>query len=377
MSETRVDIIVIGAGIAGVSAAASCSSDARVALLETESHPGTHATGRSAAYFAPSYGNEVIRAISAAGESFFRQPPQEYFPQAILKPRANVYIARDEQMQSLDTMASEIASLDPLPLEQLKSQVSLLKAEALAAALVDTSGGDLDVDALMSGYLRLLKARGGQLFTGSRVESLRYAGGLWHVYCGDVLFSAPKVVNAAGAWSDSVAELAGLGGLQITPMRRTALLVDVPGELDISGWPLVVDVDEEFYFKPDAGQLLLSPADETACVPGDAHPEELDIAIAVDRVSRVLDLEVRRVNHAWAGLRSFAPDRGFVLGEDSRARGFFWLAGQGGYGVQAAPGLSAMAANLLVGASFAAEFQGLADYLEEISPTRFLESRAL
>ncbi len=373
MPEIKTDILVIGAGIAGVSVAAECAAHADVLVVERESYPGTHATGRSAAFFAPAYGNDVVRAISVASDAFFRNPPGDTFIQQLLKPRNSVFIAASGQEARLQEMAAEIPALTAMSCQELLAQIPIMNSGYLAAALIDQSGGDLDVDAIMQGYLRLLRSKGGQLVTNTPIEELRYGDGLWHAYSGDRIFSAPVIVNAGGAWADSIAISANVGSLGIEPFRRTALLVDLSADVDASEWPLVVDVDEQFYFKPDAGLLLLSPADETPSEPGDAYAEDWDIAVAVDRVSQVLDLEVQRIKHSWAGLRSFAADRTFVVGEDPRAKGFYWLAGQGGYGVQSAPALARLAAHQLTGSSLSTSDLHLLQLVERISPNRFID----
>ena len=187
-----------------------------------------------------------------------------------------------------------------------------------------------------------------------------------------MLLKAPLVINAAGAWADPLANMAGLGSLGLVPKRRTALLVDAPAGLDIKDWPLVIDVDEQLYFKPDAGQLLVSPADETPSAPMDAWPEELDIAIAIDRLLQVVDLDVKTVNQRWAGLRTFAPDKTFVVGLDPRAEGFFWLAGQGGYGVQSSPGMAHLVRHLVLGSTLPADFADVSKSIEAVAPARLL-----
>lgn len=371
-AEGRFDIIVIGAGIAGVSVAAECAKHAGVLLLETESHPATHSTGRSAAYFAPAYGNAVVRGITQASEAFFRAPPTEYFSTELLRPRDSVFIAGEDQRDQLAQMQADVDVLQPVSVQQLSQAIPLLRPGRIAAALRDTSGGDLDVDLIVQGYLRQFRAFNGTLITAAPVRQMHYRNGLWQLDTERGDYSAPTVVNAGGAWADKVVESAGLSGLGITPKRRTAVLVDPPEGVDIGNWPLTVDVDEAFYFKPDAGQLLLSPADETPSEACDAQAEEWDVALAVDRVTQVLDLPVKRINHCWAGLRSFAPDKHFVVGEDPRASGFFWMAGQGGYGVQAAPGLAMLATHWLTGATLDESCQGLTAYADAVNPARLV-----
>ena len=373
MTGESADILVIGAGIAGCSAAAELAADAQVIVLEGESQPGYHATGRSAAYFDPSYGNEVVRGLTRSSEHFFRQPPTGFSEPALLRPRDCFYLAREEQLAELRAMQDEDATLEWLSAEAVMQAQPLLSASYVAAALRDAHGGDLDVDAILQGYLRLLRARGGRLFNKQTVTGMRRVAGCWEVRTADSLYRADIVIDAAGAWADSIAEMAGLAGIGIGPRRRTALLIDMPAGYQGADWPMVVDVEENFYFKPDAGQLLLSPADETPSPPCDAQADEMDVAVAVDWFQRVTGQSIQRVNHRRAGLRSFAADKTFVIGFDPRAQGFFWLAGQGGYGVQSAPAVAQLTRALITGSPPAQSFAGIMAHEEAVAPGRLLE----
>ncbi|XOV88042.1 MAG: NAD(P)/FAD-dependent oxidoreductase [Pseudomonadota bacterium] len=366
------DVLVIGGGIAGMSAAAALALDARVLLLEMESAPGYHATGRSAAYFAPAYGNATVRNLTAVSEPFFRDPPPEFAGVPLLRDRASLFIGNADQQASVAALQAENPSLVSLDMQAARGLVPILRPGLAGAALLDERGGDLDVDAILQGFRKLLRIRGGTILTSSRVDQLGSRDGTWTVQCGEQQFAAGAVVNAAGAWADRIAVMAGLTPLGLSPMRRTALLVDVPVDSSVNDWPLVIDVDENFYFKPDAGSLLISPADETPVSPCDAQPEELDIALAISRVSEVTSLAVQRVKHSWAGLRTFAPDRTFVVGFDARAPGFFWLAGQGGYGVQSSPGMAQLTRFLVTGASIPSGYEGIRDSVAAVSPDRFM-----
>ncbi len=365
------DIVVIGGGIAGMSAAAELALDANVLLLEMESAPGYHATGRSAAYFAPAYGNATVRNLTALSEAFFRDPPPGFTSVPLLRDRVSLFVGTAGQQASVASMQAENSGLLALDSQAACELVPALKPEALAAALLDGDGGDLDVDAILQGFRRLLRFRGGEVVTSARVERLSSRGGAWKIHSGERVFEAGIVVNAAGAWADQVSRLAGLAPLGLVPKRRTALLIDAPAGLNIQEWPLVIDIDEQFYFKPDAGQLLISPADETPSEPCDAQPRELDIALAVDRVCEVAAIDVRRVNHSWAGLRTFAPDKTFVVGFDARAAGFFWLAGQGGYGVQSSPGMAQLTRLLITNASVPSGYEGIRHSIDAVAPDRF------
>lgn len=347
MVTNQFDIIVIGAGIAGISIAAELGTVAKVAVLEMESQPGYHSTGRSAAYFAPSYGNAVIRELTAQSADTY-QRSTDFFGVDVLNSRSALFVGTRRQARALKEMSDEQSNLSRLGANELQTLVPIFN-DTIESGLLDDSGGDLDVDAIMQGYQRKLRSSAGSgIFPRQKVTGLTYKAE-WHVQTEDSEYRAPIVVNAAGAWADHIANIAGFSALGITPKRRTAILVDPPQDIDTTHWPLVVDIEEAFYFKPDAGKLLLSPADETPTVAADAYPDELDVAIAVDRVCQATSLQVRSVNHSWAGLRSFAPDKSPVIGFDPRAKGFFWLAGQGGYGVQTAPGAARLAADRCLG----------------------------
>lgn len=369
---TSHDIIIIGAGIAGISLGAQLASQGRVVILEMEKQTGYHATGRSAAFFAPAYGNKVVRDITAASEAFFRHPPPDFTDVALLHPRDTLFVARQDQRASMSNFLSRNTLLPTLDGTGLKEVVPILDTSVLVSGALDKSGGDLDVDAILQGFLRQFRSAGGELVVDSRVIQLQRTNGMWIVRTGNAQFKSPVVVNAAGAWADGIAESAGLPGLGIQPLRRTVVMVDAPPGTDIADWPLTIDIDEQFYFKPDAGQLLISPADESPSRPCDAQPDELDIAIAIERVTQVTDLKVRKINHRWAGLRSFAPDRSFVTGFDPRSTGFFWLAGQGGYGVQSSPALADIAAYLLTGRHHLVSKAAIQDLAPLIAPDRLI-----
>ena len=366
------DIIVIGAGIAGVSAASELAATARVIVLEREPRPGYHATGRSAAFFVVSYGNAAVRAVTAASEPFYRAPPRGFSDVPLLRPRPCVFFGRPDQAEALVSLHNEVPSLQRLGAEAVRERVPVILPGYLEGGLLDDTGGDLDVDAILQGFLRRLRDRGGKLYSGREVQGLSRGNGLWKVVTGEETLTAPLVVNAAGAWVDEIARQAGLGPLGLQPKRRTAILIDAPEGHDVTDWPLMVNVEEEFYFKPDVGALLLSPADETPSPPCDAQPEELDVALAVDRFETATGLEVSRVTHRWAGLRTFAPDKTFVVGFDPRTEGFFWLAGQGGYGVQTSPGMAQLATALITGTSPLEQVRVGDDLVRQLAPNRLL-----
>jgi len=333
-------------------------------------------TSRSAALFAPSYGGREIRALTRASRSFFDRPPTGFGEHLLLRERGCLYLARSDQREHLSQMVANISAsggtVAVLDKSAAMERVPLLRDRYVAQAAFDSDAMDIDVDALHQGFLRGARLAGAVLKTGTWVTAPQRRNGVWSMESSEGRVSAPFLVNAAGAWADEVAASCGAFPLGLQPLRRTALLVDVPAGLDIRGWPAVIDVDEQFYFKPEAGKLLLSPADETPARPGDALPEDLDVAIGVDRVQAALDLEVERVSHSWAGLRTFAPDRAPVVGFDPRAAGLFWCAGQGGYGIQTSPAMARMAAALARGESLPADVTAQGLTAEDLSPARFI-----
>lgn len=370
-AATSVDIIVIGAGMAGASVAAELSKSARVALIERESQPGYHTTGRSAALFTMAYGPEPIRALSRASHAFYRGEGPGNPPADLIHPRGVLFIARPDQRAALEEMQAELGTaVAPISAAAACDLQPLLRPGYLAAALHDRDAADIEVHGLHQHYLKAFKANEGALHLRAEVLGLARPGDGWQVETRDAVLSAPVVINAAGAWADEIAILAGVRPLGLRPLRRTAMLVAPPSGISPDGWPMVVDCEEEFYVKPDAGKLLLSPADETPSAPCDAQPEEMDIAICVDRVERAFDLQVRRIEHKWAGLRSFLADKSPAVGFDPEAPGFFWLAGQGGYGIQTAPAMARYAAALVRGAPVPADIEAEGLGPDSLSPVR-------
>jgi D-arginine dehydrogenase len=345
------DVLIVGAGIAGASAAYEIAPFARVVLLERESQPGYHTTGRSAAVFAPAYGNRVIRALTAASHAFYQERAGGLAEHPVLAPRGALFVAREDQIATLDALqaetASEVPALERLDPAELLARMPVLRAEYVAGGLYDPTSMDLDVAAIHQGYLQGFRARGGRVITEAEVRAVGADGAPWRLETRAGPFEAAVLVDAAGAWADALAQLAGALPVGLSPKRRTALLFE-PSIPPDPTWPLVLDANEQFYFKPESGVLLGSPADETPVPPCDVQPEELDVAIAIDRIERAASFRVTHVRRKWAGLRTFAPDRTPVVGMEESAPGFFWLAGQGGYGIQMAPALARAAAKLLV-----------------------------
>ncbi len=369
-TETRADFIVIGAGMAGASVAAELSRTAQVILLEMEDQPGYHTTGRSAAAFAPTYGPRPIRALTRASESFFRSPPPGFCNVPLLSPRDTLMIARADQTESFETALNDLAGeaeVEILRGEALEHRHPLLRKNYAVAGFLDHSASGIDVAALHQGYLRQVRAGGGRIDTRSPVSGLERANGVWCVTAGNRRYTAPVIVNAAGAWAELIGRMAGAETIGLVPKRRTALTIKAPDGVNVGALPLTVDIDEAFYMKPEGTHLLISPADETPSDPCDAQPDEMDIAICIDRIETAFDVRVRRIESKWAGLRSFVADKCPVAGFSAVVPGFFWLAGQGGYGIQTAPALARLAASLALGdkaprdmASFGVDAQSIA-----------------
>jgi D-arginine dehydrogenase len=372
------DIAVIGAGIAGASVAAELARTHKVALLEREEFPGYHSTGRSAALFSEIYGNAVVRALSRASRDFFYEPPAGFVPHPLVKPRGALHIASEARRGELETFAASGdvgGAVLRLSRDEALAACPVLRPEHVCAAVLETDAADVDVDGLHQAYLRRFRGESGSLLTDCEVLSLSRDGSRWEIRTSRETVHANIVVNAAGAWADAIAAMAGAAPLGIQPCRRTAILLELPAGVSAENWPMVIDIDESFYMKPDAGLLLISPADETPVDACDIQPEELDVAIAIDRVETATTLKISRIRKRWAGLRSFAPDRSPVIGYDHAIPGFFWLAGQGGYGIQTAPAASQLAAALVCGEAPPASIAD-SQLVRQLSPRRFLSAPA-
>ena len=362
METLRPDICIVGAGIAGASIAAAIGSRARVLLVEGESRPGYHSTGRSAAFWSESYGGPAVQPLTTASH-------QALAP--FLHPRGCLHIADADGEGALDRLAIEFAGrppwLDLLDRAQLEGVIPGL-SPAFRRGLAEPSCADIDVAALHAACLSEARRAGATLLTDTPVQSLGRSGERWEIATKAAPISAPIVVDAAGAWASELARMAGAQPIAITPYRRTVVQIatDPPARADM---PLVMDTRGRFYFKPEGqGRLWLSPHDETGVAAHDVAPEELDVAIAIHQFEQVVDWRVTRREHAWAGLRSFSPDRAPVLGFDENVPGFFWCAGQGGFGIQTAPAAAAIGAALLLG-------ETMPDWVREIDVERYAPGR--
>jgi D-arginine dehydrogenase len=347
------DVLIIGAGIAAASLGYFLAPHARVTLLEREAQPGYHSTGRSAALFLASYGTEQVRALTRASRAFLDQPPPGFADVPILSPRGALFAATPEQADLLDEHCALLASLSPLSRrlsrDETVAMVPVLRPERLLGGALEPDASDIDVHALHQGYLRGLRRQGGQLVCDAEVTHIERHGAEWIVMAGGREHRAAVLVNAAGAWCDEVARLAGVAPIGLQPKRRSAFTFAPPPGQDVTQWPSVVGADESWYIKPDAGVLLGSPANADPVPPHDVQPEELDIALAIDRIETATTLQIRRPIRTWAGLRSFVADGDLVGGFDAHVPGFFWVAAQGGYGIQTSAAMGQACAALLRG----------------------------
>jgi D-arginine dehydrogenase len=380
VSET-VDVAIVGAGIAGASLAWTLAqpgaTQRAVLLLEAESQPGRHATGRSAAMFMESYGSPQGRALTRASRAFYEQPPAGFADTPLLSARGAMYLAQPGQESLLRATEDELraggAAVDRLSAADAIERVPVLRREATAGALLEADARDVDVHALHSAFLRGARHAGARLRTQAELQHARHDGGAWQITLrGGETVRARTLVDAAGAWADTVAQRCGVDALGIQPCRRSAFTFDAPAGMDVSGWPVVGGLDEHegWYFKPDARRLLGSPANADPVPPHDVLPEEIDIATGIARIEAVSLLTIRRPAATWAGLRSFAPDGELVIGSDPRLPAFFWLAGQGGWGIQSAAGCARLAAALLAGAALPDDLRACGVTAASVDPAR-------
>lgn len=371
------DILIVGAGIAGASLAWRLAGQRSVALLERESQPGYHSTGRSAAMFMESYGPPMVRALTRASRAFYERPP-EGFDAGLMQPRGVIYLATHGQEKELAQTRKELSPSCPglvtWDAGTTLAHVPCLRPELVHGALYDAGAQDLDVHALHQGFLRGFRRKAGadgELRTNAFITQAAHDGRYWTLQLNDgQALRAKTVVNAAGAWADELAAVFGAKPIGLVPHRRSAFTFKAPEGVDPSPWPAVVGVDESYYFKPDAGQLLGSPANADPTVPHDVVPEELDIAMGIHQIESVSTLTIRRPASTWAGLRSFVPDGEMVIGQDDACPGFFWLAAQGGYGIQSAAGASALADALLRQAALPDELRQQGVEASALSPSR-------
>ena len=372
------DFLVIGAGIAGASAAHALAEHGSVIVVERETAAGYHTTGRSAAQFLESYGNLSTRCLARGGRAFFESPPDGFTETPLLSPRAAMFFAREDQLDALHALHATVRALTPevalIDAKEVCELVPAMRADYVAGAMFEPDSMDIDVNALHQGFLRGARRRGVQIVLDAELESIENRDARWQARTRNGSYAAKSIVNAAGAWCDEVARLAGAKPIGLVPKRRTVFTFDPPAGADSDAWPLGIDVDEELFFKPDTGRLMCSPADETPSAPCDAQPEDLDIAIAIDRLGKATTLEVNRIVSRWAGLRSFVSDRSLVVGPDAELEGFYWVAAQGGYGIQTSPAVARTIAALATSGDLPDDLRTLGLKRSDIDPARMQSS---
>lgn len=376
----EADFLVIGGGVAGVSAAARLACEGRTIVLEAEEAFGYHSSGRSAAFFHFGLGNPLVRALTAHSRSCLEGTSDDGV--ALSRPTPAMFIARPEMMAALDTLELDMSrftdGLERLDEREIRALVPILECggDDIVAAVIDRSARRIDSEALQQFYRAAIRANGGELVTGARACAIERDRDRWSVttQAGDA-FTAKVIVNAAGAWADDIARLANVRPLGLRPLRRTIIVFDPPQSLNVGGWPFTKTVADEFYMLPESGRLLASPVDEVLSNPTDARPEDYDIALAASKVEEFTSLTVRTILHSWAGLRTFTSDRMPAVGFAPDREGFFWLAGQGGFGLQTSPAMSEIAHALITGGQWPADLAENGAVPELVAPGRFERAR--
>lgn len=378
----RYDFLIIGAGIVGAAIGYRLAAHGRVAFLEMEAQPGYHATGRSTATFVETYGGQAAHLLTVASRGFLESPPAGFCDGPLLTRRGNLRFARPGQRGLLEQAVAACGPRIP-DLEIISQQAALalcpsLQPELVDSALYEPRAADMDVHAIHQGYLRAARAQGAEIYTETPLQHIEQTaadntgGRHWRIHALDRIIEAPWLINAAGAWADNIARIAGVQPLGITPKRRTVVTFAPPAGVAIDQWPLVRDVDESFYFKPFSNDILLTPADETPLAPCDAQPEEIDIAIALERMQVATGIAPPHLSSRWAGLRSFTPDGHPAIGQAADNPQFFWAAGLGGFGIQTSPAIGMVAAHLLADTPLPADIEtDLAALIPDLAPARF------
>ena len=365
------DFLVVGGGIAGSSAAYALADHGSVLLLEAESITGFHATGRSAALFTRNFGGPVVRQINASSVEFFRSPPEGFSDSPLLTPRGCLTVAtpgREEDLDALLAMSVPGEEICPIEPTEACEMVPFLRPEHVGRAVFEANVADIDVAILQMSYLKGARARGAIIKTKQPVTALSWHADVWTTQTASDSFSAVTVVNAAGAWADQIGQMAGAHPIGLVPKRRTGIIINAPDGIDCGALPAIDFTGCDAYIKPEAGKLMASPGDATPTEPHDAWPDDMDIAVLADWIQRETTIKIRKIEHSWAGLRSFVVDEIPVVGLDAKARNFFWLAGQGGYGIMMAPVLAALAAEQCTAGSGPLMDQ----FAQALSPERLL-----
>jgi len=369
----KYDYLIIGAGISGAAAAYELAQSGSVILVEAETSPGYHSTGRSAALYTPKYGGEIVRRLNQASVDFFTNPPPNFCQHPLLTPRGSLVIAAPGEQDDL-TAALNLSNpgneIELITAARALELAPLLRPQRVAAATFERGVSDIDVAELHQGFLRGIKDRGGIIVCDKRVEKLERHDGYWQAVAGDSVFSARIIVNAAGAWADQIGQMAGTSLIGLVPKRRTGIIIDAPQAINVETMPAIDYFSTDAYLKPEAGKIMASPGDQTPTEPQDVRPEEFDIAVLIDWLERETLIEVKRIGNSWAGLRSFVADEAPVVGFDASVPDFFWLAGQGGFGIMMAPALGRAAAGLIVSGSLPSDLCQRGIDEADLSPAR-------
>ncbi|MGI9528406.1 MAG: NAD(P)/FAD-dependent oxidoreductase [Acidimicrobiia bacterium] len=363
-------VAVIGGGIAGASAAFFLAERCDVVLLEREIFCGYHTTGRSAALLTEAWEHGVPAMLTAGSRPFLEDPPDGFADVPLLSSLPVLIVGAADRRSTIEEMASEASERTEVQFVSgvdVRSACPVLGSE-LAAGVLEPGSTEIDVAALHQGYLRGARERGANIVTNAAVVSLARSANGWTVDAGDDSYDADVVVNAAGAWSDELARAAGVTPLGLQPFRRTAFAFEP--DADIEDWPMVIEVDESFYFKPERTVVMGSLCEETPMPPHDVQPEEIDVALAIDRIQAATDLSIPHVKRTWAGLRTFAPDRDPINGFDADVGGFYWLAGQGGFGIMTSPAMGRIAAGQILDGEMPDDLKRLGLTSETLSPSR-------
>lgn len=369
------DIAIVGGGISGFSLAHFLGAHRKVLILEQEDAFGYHTTGRSAGEFSFSHHTQLVGKLASLSFDFLNEPAAGFSETKLLAPRGAIYVAAEDKREKLVTIFEAERPHSPemimLTVDEAIRRAPILNPDFFTSAYYDPKCWDIEVANLFQSFIKSAKKSGTSAYTKAGLRSAVRKQGKWHIETAAGTFVATTIVNASGAWADKTAALLGASPMGISPLRRTIITVDLPPEINASTLPEVAEIEEDFYMKPDAGKLLISPADEHVSEPCDAQPEELDIAWAMHWLNESTTINARHVSHAWAGLRSFAPDRAPVVGWDAKVDGLFWLAGQGGFGIQTSPALGRLAASLLLCQPLPNDFAAQDFEFAWVSPERF------
>ncbi|SDD86065.1 NAD(P)/FAD-dependent oxidoreductase [Kordiimonas lacus] len=349
----NVDFLIVGAGIAGAGLAFRLAPHGRTVLLDMEEQAGYHTTGRSAAFYAETYGGPKLQPLTTASKEFLTSPPDGFTDAPLMNKLGAIHVFKESQRAQAEAVFEEMREALPgvrmLTEAQVRDRAPHLKPGVFVGGIDDPDCGDLDVAALHQAYLRAAKKQGAEVFLGAGMEAAAHDGTFWHVKTRTGQVKARVLVNCAGAWADDIAKRAGVSPLGLKPLRRTIITVPKHGDVPFDRFgPVIIDVDEAFYFKPEGNGYLISPADESESQPCDAQPELEDVAIAAMRFEEATGLTVEKIDAKWAGLRTFASDKAPVIGYDAGQPAFFWNVGQGGYGIQTSPAWSELAAALIL-----------------------------